>query len=301
MNGEMDWQGAAQNYEGVPSRWSTGLVVDNVVITNTECGTALGFSGAGGLIRNTTIDTAGDHVHGPGCSLVDADEPSGAWADGITLNGPGHLVIGNTILDASDIGITHFGGKETVIAGNTVRATPGNHGMFSGIMIGPVTFGNISNGQVVNNSVINEGDTTCGGIHAGIDIGPHMWGGGCRRNVMDPALIGNPNLCTSEPAQPNGTYCIVGADCQIWAYVSAGTTFTLANNYVSGAHVNYLIEGLDLAGTLDEFGNTSGPPHRTDWEAARNGCVGLTWSPKDRVAHHPTRPGWIDLRIHCER
>ena len=67
------------------------------------------------------------------------------------------MVTGNTIIDASDIGITHFGGKNTIISYNTVRASPGNYGMFAGINIGPVTFGDVSGGQVVGNQVMVAG------------------------------------------------------------------------------------------------------------------------------------------------
>ena len=243
-------------------------------------------------------------MHVVGCSPTDNDEALGAWADGITFTGPGHLVTGNTIINPSDIGITLFGGVDTVISYNTVRATPGNYGMFAAINIGPVTYSDVSGVQVVGNQVINEADESCGGIHAGIDIGPHMWVGGCRDNA-DPGLIGNPNVCVADPPQPFGTPCIPGSSCQIWAYVAEGTTFTLKDNYVSGAQVNYLIEGLDLLGTLVESGNTSGPPRMTDWEAAKTGCTwdGITdtWGTIDRAAHHPSLDGWVDQRIHCER
>lgn len=305
MNGEMDWEDPAQDYLAHPSRWSTGLVVDDLRISQTECGTALGLTGAASIIRDTTIDTAGDHVHVPGCSQTDADEALGAWADGITFTGPGHLITGNTIINASDIGITLFGGMDTIISNNIVRATPGNYGMFAAINIGPVTYSDVSGVQVVGNQVINEADESCGGIHAGIDIGPHMWGAGCRYDNRDPGLIGNSNVCMVDPPQPQGTLCVVGSSCQIWAYVAAGTTFTLKDNFVSGAQVNYLIEGLDLVGTLIESGNTSGPPRMTDWESAKYGCTmgGVTdwWGTIDRAAHHPTLNGWTDQRIHCER
>jgi hypothetical protein len=59
--------------------------------------------------------------------------------------------------------------------------------------------------------------------------------------------------------------------------VAAGTTFTLTGNYISGAHINYLIEGLDLLGTLIESDNSSGSPRLTDWESAEAGCGGIRW------------------------
>jgi parallel beta-helix repeat protein len=305
MHGELDWQDPAQDYLANPSRWSTGLVVDDLRILQTECGTALGLTGAASIIRDTTIDTAGEHVHVYGCSLTDDDEGLEAWADGITFAGPGHLVTDNTIINPSDIGITLFGGMNTVISNNTVRATSGNYGMFAAINIGPVTFSDVSGVQVIDNQVINEADESCGGIHVGIDIGPHMWGAGCLDDNRDPALVGNPGVCMADPPNPNGVLCEIGESCQIWAYVAAGRTFTLMDNYVSGAQVNYLIEGLDLVGTLIESGNTSGPPRMTDWAVAKVGCsigdITDTWGAIDRVAHHPSLDGWVDQRIHCER
>jgi hypothetical protein len=70
-----------------------------------------------------------------------------------------------------------------------------------------------------------------------------------------------------------------------------------SDNDVAGCHINYLIEGLDLVGTLLESGNTSGAPRLSDTYG------GFTdhWGALDRVAHHPSRAGWVDVRVHCER
>jgi hypothetical protein len=303
MAGAMNWEDAAQDYLGNPWRWSTGLIVDDLIISNTECGTALHLDGAAGTIQNSAIQTAGDHVHASGCTPTESDEGLGDWSDGITFTGPGHLITGNIIRDASDVGIVFFGGKDTIISNNAVRASTGNYGMFAGIAVHPWIFGDVSGVQVVGNQVINEGDSNCGGIHAGINIGTHMWGGGCV-GFAHSSTVGNPNLCTAEPPQPFGTLCTLNELCQVWAHVAAGATFTLKNNYVSGAQVNYLIEGLDLVGTLVESGNASGPPRMTDWEGDADCWMGGefdTWGAIDRVAHHPTLDGWVDQRIHCER
>jgi len=303
MCGATDLQDPTQDYIGNPSAWSTGFVVDDVTITNTECGTALGFCGAAGSIKDSTIDIAGDHVHVPACTQTDADEAMGAWSDGITFEGPGHAITNNIILDASDVGIVFFGGKDTIIANNTVQARPGNYGMFAGIAVHPWGFGDVSGVQIVNNQVINTGNSNCGGIHAGINIGTHMWGGGCVGHA-DQAAYGNPNLCTAEPPQPLGTTCITGQPCQIWAHVAANKTFTLQNNNVTGAQVNYLIEGLDLVVTLVESGNTSTSPMMTDWQNDSNctmGGVTDTWTTIHKAAHHPSLAGWTNQRIHCER
>jgi hypothetical protein len=46
---------------------------------------------------------------------VESDEGLGGWSDGITFTGPDHVITGNTIRDASDVGIVFFGGHDTVI------------------------------------------------------------------------------------------------------------------------------------------------------------------------------------------
>jgi parallel beta-helix repeat protein len=278
-------------------------VVDDILAINTECGTAINLDGAAATLRDSTITTAGDHVHRAGCALSDNDEAFMGYSDGITFVGPGHLITGNTITDPSDIGIVFFGGRNTVISGNTIHVTAGNHGAFAGIAIHPWIFGDVSGVQVVGNQVINDGDENCGGIHAGINIGAHMWGKGCVTNANSSA-IGNPGICLADPPQPAGMLCTQGMLCQVWAHVGAGETFTLTGNHVAGAQINYLIEGLDLVGILIESDNTSDLPRMTDWEAAASGCLNGgnidTWGAIDRVAHDPALPGWVDLPIHCE-
>jgi hypothetical protein len=303
MDGQMDWGDIGQNYTGNPSKWSTELVVEDVLITQTECGSALALGGAACTIRDSIIDAAGDHVHAAGCALVDPDEPKGAWSDGITFSGPGHLITRNSITDASDVGIVFFGGKNTVISNNTVRASSGNHGMFAGIAIHPWIFGDVSGSSVVGNQVANEGDESCGGIHAGINLGTHMWGAGCVNNP-NPSTVGIPGQCLPEGLEPRGSLCSGAALCQVWAHVAPGRTFTLKDNYAAGAQINYLIEGVDLMGTLVKSGNRSGTPRPSDWEGDAGCWSGSsldTWGPLDKVAHHPSLAGWTDQRVHCER
>ncbi len=301
--GGTDLQDINQDYLGNPAAWSTGFVVDDLIISNTECGTALAFCAAVSTIKDTTIDTAGDHVHIGTCTQTDPDEAPGAWADGITFEGPGHTITGNTVLDASDVGIVFFGGKDTAITNNSIQASTGNHGMFAAIAIHPWGWGDVSGMQITGNTITNTASTACGGIHAGINIGTHMWNAGCVAHA-DLVSVGNPNLCTAEPPEPLGTQCLFGAPCQIWAHVGAGQTFTLQDNTVTGAQVNFLIEGLDLVGTLVESGNVSIAPRDTDWESDAgcwNGSGDDIWRTIDKAAHHPAIPGWTDTRIHCER
>ncbi len=304
MSGAVDFADPDSNYQAHPDRWSTGLAVDDVRISNVECATALSFDSAAGTIQNSTIDQAGDHVHESGCASPDPDEGVGDWADGITFIGPAHIITGNTIINASDVGIVHFGGVDTIITNNTIRATEGNHGMFAGIAIHPWHIGNVSGGEISGNTVISEADEACGGIHAGINIGTHMWGRGCTGNAWESAR-GTPNECLSEPPPPQGGLCREGAACQQWAYVAEGTAYTLRDNFVRGAQVNYLVEGVDLLGELLESGNLSEAPRRTDWVASQLGCDADGpldyWGPLDFVSHHPSLAGWTDLRVHCER
>lgn len=304
MSGAVHFFDPNSDYQANPDRWSTGNVVDDVYISNVECATALAFDGAAGTIRNSTIENAGDHVHEPGCSSPDPDEGVGDWSDGITFLGPGHLITGNTIINASDVGIVHFGGVNTIISNNTIRATEGNYGMFAAIAIHPWHIGNISGGVVSGNVVTSEADENCGGIHAGINIGTHMWNLGCTGSAW-PSARGTPNECMSEPQQPMGKMCIKDAPCQQWAYVAEGSTFTLQDNNVSGAQINYLVEGLDLMGEFIDINNTSEAPRMTDWVSSQYGCIrnGSTdyWNTLDFVAHHPTLDGWTNQRVHCER
>jgi fibronectin type 3 domain-containing protein len=295
MEGAIDQSNLSQDYVGNPSAWTTGIVVHDLVDRNTECATALAFGGAAGTIRNVVVDTAGDHVHVGGCAHSDPDGEPGDWSDGMTIVGPGHTISGNTVIDPSDIGIVSFGGKGTVISGNTIRITAGNHGAFSGIALHDWAFGDSSGIRIVGNTVLSEGDTSCGGVHVGIDVGPHMWGGGCVTSSV-PSAVGN-STCSPEPVPPSGSPCGGGA-CQVWNWVPAGGLFSLQGNDVTGTHINYLVEGLDVAGTLDESGNASHAPRRSDWESL--GCASVS-TPLDKVAHHPSLAGWTDLRIHCER
>lgn len=300
LAGALDWGDSTQNYLANPRNWSSGHHIEGLHITNTECGTAFGLGGAASTLLDNVIENAGDHVHLPGCTQTDDAEDLGDWSDGITFVGPGHLVMGNTVVNPSDVGIVFFGGRFTIIRDNTIRVDAGNYGAFAGIAIHPWSLGDISFGQVTGNTILSEGSETCGNLHTGINIGTHMWGGACLGTQVTPA-IGLPG-CSLEPTAPQGALCPSGDSCQLWASVAQEDAFyLLTDNFVRGAHINYLIEGLDLVGGLIENNNLSETPRRSDWQAARDGCHGLTWGPLDKVAHHPSLPGWTDLRVHCER
>ena len=274
------------------------VVVHDLIDQQGECGSSLAFTGANGTIRNVTIDTVGDHVHASGCVNTDDDGDYGGWSDGITMVGPGHQVIDNTIINPSDIGIVHFGGQDVIIANNTVRITAGNYGAFGAIALHPWDTADTSGVQITGNTIISEGDLNCGGLHTGINIGPHMWGGACIRNPM-PGTYGN-LVCSAEPDPAEVVPCS-GETCQVWLVLPEGKTFTLKDNSVSGSHINYLIEGFLIEGQFIDENNISLEPRQSDWDAARFGCEGIVWGPMDKVAHHPSLPGYTDIRIHCER
>ncbi len=279
----------------------SGIKVHDMVSQQGECGSALSFfvgDGTGNSIQNVTIDTVGDHVHVYGCANTDSDGDYGAWSDGMTVKGPNLLITNNTIINPSDVGIAYFGGANTVISNNIVRITSGNYGAFGAITLHPWDIADASGIQITGNSIISEGDSRCGGLHAGINIGGHMWGGACVRENI-PGTYGNPT-CSTNP-DPEKVVPCTGSICQLWLILPEGATFTLKDNSVTGAHINYLIEGFLIEGQFIDENNISIAPQQSDWDAARSGCNGIYWRAYDKVAHHPSLPGYTDLLIHCER
>ena len=51
---------------------------------------------------------------------TDPDGEAYDWSDGMTLIGPAHLIENNTVINPTDIGIVHFGGRNMVIRNNTI-------------------------------------------------------------------------------------------------------------------------------------------------------------------------------------
>jgi len=278
--------------------FSNNVTVHDLIDQQGECGSALAFGGAYGTIQNVTIDTAGDHVHASGCTNTDNDGDYGGWSDGITMVGPGHKIIDNTIINPSDVGVVTFGGQDVTIANNIFKITAGNYGAFAAIALHPWDTGNTSGVKVTGNTITSEGDSRCGGLHVGINIGSHMWGGACITNP-GPYTFGNPT-CSLNPNPDDVVACTSGM-CQIWLVLPESETLTLKDNNVTGAHLNYLVEGFLIKGQFVDENNVSSLPRQSDWDAARLGCNGVFWGPKDKVAHHPTLPGYTDLLIHCER
>jgi hypothetical protein len=276
----------------------SNVVVHDLVDQQGECGSGLAFIGGYGTIENVTIDTVGDHVHASGCGNTDNDGDYGGWSDGITMIGAGHKIINNTIINPSDVGVVHFGGQDTIIANNIIKITEGNYGAFAAIALHPWDQADTSGVQITGNTITSEGNNSCGGLHVGINIGSHMWGGACVQNPVS-GTYGNPT-CSANPESDQVGPCM-GETCQLWAVLPEGETFTLKDNSVTGAHINYLVEGFLIKGHFIDENNISLVPRQSDWEASRSGCNGVFWGPFDKVAHHPSLPGYTDLSIHCER
>lgn len=294
-----DWTDAGNTPARDPRAWSTGLRVHDLVDRQAEAGTALAFFAAESVLENVTVDTAGDHVHEAGCAFTDDDGDQYGWSDGITAYGPGLTIRGNTVVNPSDVGIVYFGGTGTTIADNTVQVAPGNYGAFAGIAIHPWIGGDISGLQLRGNRVSSQGDARCGGLHAGINIGTHMWGGGVVA-VGNATAYGN-LAAADDPSVETVQPCVWGQRCQIWAYLPEGGVLDMRDNQVTGAHINYLVDGLAAWGEFVDVNNVSAAPQRSDWHAARAGCNGLTWGPVDKAAHDPSLAGYRKLAVHCER
>jgi hypothetical protein len=205
----------------------------------------------------------------------------------------------NTIINASDVGIVFFGGKDVRIVGNTIISQDGNYGAFAGIAVHPWGFGDISGMEVSGNMVLSTSNQQCGGLHAGINLGSHMWNKGCVGEAQS-GTVGNANSCSVKPVTPEGARCKAGEPCQIWGYVPPDGMISLKNNLVRGANINYLVGGLDVQGTFEVSGNVSEAPKKTCWFAAVHGCDGQVWGPLDFVASEPEIEGWSERMIHCE-
>jgi len=297
--GNGDWTDPGNTPQRNPRWWTTGLNVHDLTNSQVEGGTSLALFAADSTLQNVTIDIAGDHVHESNCIPTDDDGDKGGWADGITSYGPGLSIINNTVINPSDVGIVFFGGKDTKITGNTVQITQGNYGAFAGIGIHPWIGGDISGLQLSGNRVTSEGDSKCGGLHAGINVGTHMWGIGYV-NFGYATAYGNSNF-SNEPDEANVAPCTWGKGCQIWAYVPEGGKIYMEDNTVTGAQINYLIIGFALFGEFIDNNNVSLTPQLSDWHDARIGCKGVTWGALDKVAHNPELPGYTDVRVICTR
>jgi parallel beta-helix repeat protein len=131
------------------------------VSRNTLCGTALEFSGNDAVISNNTLRNNGQNSQ------------NNMWSDGITIHFSDRAnVTNNTIVDSSDVALILGGGRNALVANNTISQP--TQVTFAGLMLDNFnggTPGDFTNAIVTGNT-INCGAQNC---HFGINLGPHPW------------------------------------------------------------------------------------------------------------------------------
>lgn len=299
LDGGFDGSDPTQDYRHHPDEWSTGFTLRNVKSVNAECGSALSAGAARTTITDAYVADAGEHTHETGCVPIDADGDVDAWSDGMTVFGPDLTVEHSSIVNPSDVGIAAFGGRRITLKDIHITLTAGNHGAFAAIGFHGQWFGDVSGSEITGISVTSAADMSCGGFHAGIDVGPHMWGAGCFPPSYSQVAVQGPCVLSANLTDPNGALCKTATSCQEWIWASVDAPLRLHDNSVSGAHIDYVVGG--VSGAFEEWNNVAGVPRLSDWNAARNGCLGQTWGPLLKVAHNPTLAGWTDLAVDCER
>lgn len=143
---------------------ATSQLVEDVKAWDPRSGTVLkvweGSSTApcsGATIRNNQLGPAGT--------------PDGRWADGITFACTNSLVSGNTITDATDVGIAVFGAPGSIIESNTIVAT--SQTLLGGIaLVDHIPYAGDYSGTVVRFNTINADGAL---IKTGIAMGPRVW------------------------------------------------------------------------------------------------------------------------------
>jgi hypothetical protein len=75
----------------------------------------------------------------------------------------------------------------------------------------------------------------------------------------------------------------------------------MQDNFVSGAPINYLIEGLNSHRQFTDMNNINRFPRISYWDAANAGCNEVTRDAFDKVAQHPGLAGYTDIHEHYEK
>ncbi|KAM0790359.1 hypothetical protein ACM66B_003242 [Microbotryomycetes sp. NB124-2] len=105
-------------------------------------------------------------------SSTSQDVPPGQWADGISLACKGSTVTGNTVIDATDVGIVIFGAPASKVQGNTIISR--NRVLLGGINAADYLpfFGSFKDVLVSGNTINAEGNM----IKIGLTLGTLSWG-----------------------------------------------------------------------------------------------------------------------------
>ncbi|GGC87021.1 right-handed parallel beta-helix repeat-containing protein [Undibacterium terreum] len=117
----------------------------------------------------------------------------GQWADGITIRCSNAYVANNEVRDATDGGISFFGGTNTIIENNWIANS--SQSAYSAIIVDPVMGGTTPvdfTGSYVRNNTIQ---TCCGQhFHVALSVGTHLWcnvtNGNCNY-AMGPSVTNN--------------------------------------------------------------------------------------------------------------
>ncbi|KAK4047461.1 hypothetical protein OIV83_005373 [Microbotryomycetes sp. JL201] len=107
-----------------------------------------------------------------GSGVAAQNVPAGQWADGISLACKGSTVTGNTVVDATDVGIVIFGAPGSKVTGNTVISR--NRVLLGGINAADYLpfFGSFKDVVVSGNTINAEGNM----IKIGMTLGTLSWG-----------------------------------------------------------------------------------------------------------------------------
>jgi parallel beta-helix repeat protein len=137
--------------------------------TNNESRNAL--CGSGFKIDAVSFTVKDNYFHDLGLGRGEENAPA-PWSDGLTLGYcKNSTVSGNTIIDATDIGIVSFGGTGCLIQNNTVQQV--HHHAFAGLAFhgtGPNSTVSDQDSAIINNTVIGAGK-----MSFGISYGPKPW------------------------------------------------------------------------------------------------------------------------------
>ncbi|MEM7052409.1 MAG: hypothetical protein AAF604_22275 [Acidobacteriota bacterium] len=170
-----------------PGAQIRNVVVDGryQVLGHVHYRSLIAITGRNGRLENTTLlNSSGlsfvDAATDPSCSGLrivrnningSGDHTAHAqWTDGIDVSCDNSYIAHNTVLDATDGGITIFESRNTVVEHNWVANA--NRSAFSGI-IAATALGTDFTGTVIRNNLVQ---TCCGQhLHVALSVGAHLW------------------------------------------------------------------------------------------------------------------------------
>jgi parallel beta-helix repeat protein len=165
---------------------SSGFVLRSIESSRALCGTSLQIHGSSFEVADSTFNDNGSAT--PNFS---GEEP---WADGITTGlCAGGWIHGNTITNATDVGIVDGGGANCTIENNTIRQTSAH--AFAGLAVHNFALEGNGNhaGSIFQSNTITSGLNL---LDFGISVGIHPWdaslatsGGTVRFNTVSGARV----------------------------------------------------------------------------------------------------------------